>query len=199
MVIHFFIKSCSLFHAPIFPFKPSCSLTVSGPTSVSSTWKGEGSLAVECFMLIATKIRHLWSEVQNQQEEQSHVPWKTQSHWEDGKKQLLCSKSRQLVHSSSGSQHTSQGLCDIWLTCFSFSSLFLSHQEKAVHAAPSCHANYSKGIMTLTPFQCWLGWEPIRQMGKTWEILDCNFENWHLKSQKLIFASSLDFHIAFVW
>lgn len=110
---------------------------------------------------------------------------------EDGKKQLLCSKSRQLVHSSSGSQHTSQGLCDIWLTCFSFSSLFLSHQEKAVHAAPSCHANYSKGIMTLTPFQGWLGWEPIRQMGKTWERLDCNFENWHLKSQKLTFASCL--------
>lgn len=163
VVVHVLIKSFSFLNENS-PFKQSCSLTVS--------WQHQ-CLAIERGKLIKSGVSY--SQLlkcttfslkckANNNKVLCIRKNKDSGGWEET--ELLCCKSRQLVPSSSGSQHTSQGLCDIWLTCFGFSSLFLSHQERAVHAAPSCHANYSKGIMTLTPFQCSLGLQPIRQMGK---------------------------------
>lgn len=154
MVVHVLIKSFSFFNENS-PFKQSCSLTVS--------WQHQ-CLAIERGKLIKSGVFHTRSCWNAPPSVWSAKPITTKScvlektkTVEDGKKQSFS-----VVKADSLFPHPldPSTLLRVSVTSGSLALVSLhslSHQERAVHAAPSCHANYSKGIMTLTPFQCSLG------------------------------------------
>lgn len=93
----------------IFPFKPSCSITISCQHQCLAHEKGKGHHQWNVSHSWILKYITFGQKCKANKKTKSCALLKTKP-VEEGSKQLLCSQSRQLLHSSSGSTHFSGAL-----------------------------------------------------------------------------------------